>query len=186
MLHALEDFFLDRGEIPEFFAQQETAVSVESGEGGTEVMDGAGEEIGALLIVLLKPEVGLNEALEQLVAVGAQRIDVAGQDLGTMETLDGLVKECPEGSPGDRLEDQVHFGKILGAKQGNVFPLHEDHMTAPLTRFEIGQFHVRGVVPDAQIESDGDLTVRKRCEDPTGSQNFAENFATDSLQLLVG
>jgi hypothetical protein len=36
-------------------------------------MDGARDEVGSLLVVLLKPQVGMKEALQQLIAVRAQR-----------------------------------------------------------------------------------------------------------------
>ena len=36
-------------------------------------MDGARDEVGALLVVLLKPQVGVQKALEQLIAIRSQR-----------------------------------------------------------------------------------------------------------------
>ena len=54
-------------------------------------MDRAGEEVGAVLVVFLQSEVRLNQALQDLVAIGSQGVP-----------KDGLVDLCGSGDPGRR------------------------------------------------------------------------------------
>ena len=63
VLHAPQDFFLAIAQGAQRLAQQEPAVAVQSRQRRTKIVNRPGEKSRTILVVFLKPEVRLDEAL---------------------------------------------------------------------------------------------------------------------------
>ena len=63
MLHPLQHFLLLFGDGPQLLAEHQPAVAVDGGERRSKIVHRARQEIGAVLIVFLQFQIGVQQAL---------------------------------------------------------------------------------------------------------------------------
>ena len=76
--------------------EEQPAIAADGGERSPEIVHGPGQKVGAVLVVFLQLQVGLDEALQNLVAVGAQ---AAGGRHPLFVRGDGQPEEGGQGCP---------------------------------------------------------------------------------------
>ena len=73
MFHPVECFFLLIVQRSQLAAGKETAKARKGGKRSSKIMHCPGDKVGTLLIVFLKPQVGMKKALQEIIPIRAER-----------------------------------------------------------------------------------------------------------------
>ena len=101
-MNALDRILLGMGQFADFTAAQKRAVAANGSEGSAKIVRGTGQEVSALVLVFLQFQVGLHDALQNFVAVAAQRSQIP---LGILECR--LAQKSHQSRPANGLQQDV-------------------------------------------------------------------------------
>ena len=115
VLHAAQDFPLAFRQGAQRLTEEQPAIPADRGERRPKIMDGAREERRTVLIVLLQLQIGLDQALQNLVAVGAQR---SGNRRPIVVGRNGESQKRRQSRAGDGLQQDMGIDGSAAAKAG--------------------------------------------------------------------
>src|SRR5262249_1316109 len=121
VLHPLENFPLILVDGTQRFTEQQPAVSAQGRKGSTEVVNRTGQEIGTVVVVFLKPQIGLNEALKDFVTIDTQRVGCPARNR--------QPEKSGERGSRDRFQQNVRFSRyVLLLEAGQVLTVDDEQV----------------------------------------------------------
>ena len=156
-------------------------------------MHRAGQKSGAVLIVFLQPEIGLNQALQNLVAIGAEMLNCRH----TIFEFGRQAQKSGQGSTSGRLEQDGGFERAgMFLEDRKIAPIHQEEMPPGVSRTRRRQPHPRIVVPQIEVRAVLDrgalingsfvqILGQNRGNAPVTAGVFSQDILTKPVQLAI-
>ena len=184
VLHAPQNFFLLLALRAHRPAQKQPAISLGGHQRRAKIMHRAGQEVGAVLVVSLDSQVRLNQALQQVVTVGAQRI------CRQRPLLRGHRRQLQEGrqtraSHGFQQNRRCRDCLRRVPAVRNMIAMHHEQMPRPR------RIHVRRrsgsavVVPDVQVSMPRPVRRRCHCQLPVQAGKLVQDIVAELAEFLI-